>query len=122
MLKKHKIKSIKNTFLVSQVKKLIGKKLIILWKGIIITDEIKQKTKKTKEKLLESFKKKKVVSVTALCISGILHIIYGVDILLALMIISYTDIKKYDIGSCYIEIIQYPKLSKADIQSLIITQ
>ena len=120
MLKKLKVKVIKNTFSVIQIKKLIGKKLIVVWKGIIITNEIKEKAKKTKEKLLESFKKKKVVSITAMCISGILHVIYGIDILLAIMNISYTDIKKYNIGVCYIEIIQYPKLPKDDIQSLMI--
>lgn len=118
MLKKHKSKCIKNTFSVYQTKKLIGKKLIIPWKGIIITDEIKQKSKKTKDTLMESFKKKKVISLTAMCISGILHIIYGIDILLAIMNISYTDIKKYNIGTCHIEILQYPKLPKSDIQTI----
>ena len=56
MLKKYKSKSVKNTFSLIQIKKLIGKKLILPWKGIIITDEIKQKSKQMKGKLLESFK------------------------------------------------------------------
>ena len=98
MLKKYKSKSVKNTFSLIQIKKLIGKKLILPWKGIIITDEIKQKSKQTKEKLLESFKSGKKISISVMCVSGILHVIFGVDILLAIMSIPYTDIKKNNIG------------------------
>jgi hypothetical protein len=120
MLKKHKSKVIKNTFSLFQLKKLIGKKLIVIWKGISITDDLKNNLKKTKEKLIESFKKNKTCSITAMCISGILHVIYGVDILLAIMGISYTDIKKYEIGVCYVEISQYPKLPRDDVHQIII--
>jgi len=119
MLKKYKSKSVKNTFSLIQIKKLIGKKLILPWKCIIITDEIKQKSKQTKEKLLESFKSGKKISISVMCVSGILHVIFGVDILLAIMSIPYTDIKKNNIGLYNIEVVQYPKIPKSDIQTLI---
>jgi hypothetical protein len=46
VLKKHKSKVIKNTVSVFQLKKLIGKKLIVIWKCIAITDDLKNKLKK----------------------------------------------------------------------------
>ena len=51
-------------------------------------------------------------------VSGILHVIFGVDILLVIMIIPYTDIKN-NIGLYNIEVVQYPKIPKSDIQTLI---
>lgn len=120
MLHKHKAPVIKNTFSLFQLKKLIGKKLIIIWKGILITDELKNKAKKTKEKLIESFKKKKTCSLTAICINGVLHVIYGVEFLLAIMCISYIDMKKYKICECYIEISQYPKMINDEIQKMLV--
>lgn len=122
MLKKYKAKSVKNTFSLTQIKKLIGKKLLILWKGIAITNEMKNKVKQTKDKLIDIFKSgKQKVSISTMCISGILHVIFGAEILLAIMNIPYTDIKKYDIGSYNIEVIQYTKIPKSGLQQLINT-
>jgi uncharacterized protein YqhQ len=120
MLKKYKQRSVKNTFSFVQFKKLIGKKLIIPWKGIIISDDIRQKAKKIKEKIKESAKtsKQKNIILSAMLINGILHIIFGIDILVAIMGISYTEIKKYNIDS-NVEVIQYPKIPKLDIQKLL---
>ena len=63
--------------------------------GIIITDKIKQKIKQTKEKLLELFKSGKKISISVMYVSGIIHVIFEVKILLAIMNIPYIDIKKY---------------------------
>lgn len=54
-----------------------------------------------------------------MCKGGILYVIFGVDILLAIMNISYTDIKKCNIGSCQIEVVQYPKIPNAELQKLL---
>jgi hypothetical protein len=120
MLKKYKQKSVKNTFSFVQIKKLVGKKLIIPWKDIIISDDIKQEAKKIKEKIIESAKlgKQKNIILSAMIINGILHIIFGIDILLAIMDVSYTEIKKYNIV-LNIEVIQYPKIPKLEIQKLL---
>jgi hypothetical protein len=120
MLKKYKQKSVTNTFSFVQIKKLIGKKLIIPWKGIIISDDIKQKSKKIKEKIIENAKvcRQKNITLSSMLINGILHVIFGIDVLLAIMSISYTEIKKYNIES-NIDVIQYPKIHKLDIHKLL---
>jgi hypothetical protein len=119
MLKKYKQKSVKNTFSFIQIKKLIGKKLIIPWNGIIISDCINQKAKKIKEKIIENVKgRQKNMILSAMLINGILHVIFGIEVLISIMSISYTEIKKYNIDS-NIEVIQYPKIPKLDIHKLL---
>ena len=70
---------------------------------------MKQKSKQTKEKLLESFKSGKKISISVMCVIGILHVIFGVDILLAIMSIPYTDIKKTILGCIILRWCNIPK-------------
>ena len=118
MLKKNKTKAIKNTFSLIQVKRMIGKKLLLLHKTISVTDELKNKSKLLKEKLIESFKKNKTCCISAMCSNGILQVIHGAEALITIMSISYTDIKAHNISECPIEIIQYPKLTKGELDQI----
>jgi hypothetical protein len=127
MLSKSKpqaVKPVKNTFTIIQVKKMIGKKLIVPWKGLNIPpQELKENAKKVIKKIIESSHQKgtKKLVLTTVCINGILNIIGGLERYTAISMISYKEIEKLDtLGEICVIIIQHPKISQANIKNLII--
>lgn len=114
-----KKKSTKNTFDIVQFKKMIGKGLITVWNGLVIDKKaISEDIKKVKEKILS--KSIKSIAMTGYTNNGVLYIFSGIDRLLGINGVSYSDLKKAQLDS-EIEIIinQYPKLTKEEILSLI---
>jgi hypothetical protein len=126
MLSKSKlqaIKPVKNIFNLYQIKKMIGKKLIIPWKGLNTSpQELKDSSKKIKKKILDSVSQKgsKKLVITTVCLSGILHIINGLDRSTAISMISYKEIEKLSGDDIKVVVIQYSKMSQASIKNLIL--
>ena len=116
------IKPVKNIFNLIQVKKMIGKKLIIPWKGINKPpQEINYNARKVKKKILESAKNEKFkkIILSAICLNGVLNIINGLDRCMALSMISYKEIQKNNMENMNVIILQYPKMSQKNIKNII---
>lgn len=116
--------SVKNTYDMIHIKKLIGKKIIILSKIIIVNDNIKKNTKIMKEYILNKdnycSKKPKQIIMHAILSNGILNIIGGVSFYLAINTISYKDIEQHPhLNNIDIKIIQYPKITQTNIKKII---
>jgi len=107
---------VRNTYNLLQVKKLIGKKLLIPWKNVSILNETKHNAKKVKKTLMTS-RGKKLVIITS-CINGVLNVIEGVEKYLAITMLSYSDIKKYKLEDLEIIVIQYPHMKINDIRKM----
>lgn len=126
MLSKSKLQALKptkNTFNLMQVKKMIGKKLIVPWKGLNIPpQELKDKAKKIKKKIIDSVSQKgtKKLVLTTVCINGVLNIINGLERSNAISMISYKEIQKLNMSDIKVVIVQYPKLSQTNIKNLIL--
>jgi hypothetical protein len=118
---KKTVKFIKNTFSIIQVKKMLGKKLIILWKGIpVASSVVKENAKKIKDSIISSNnEKQKNIVLSCVCLNGVLNIINGSDRILAISNISYDEIKKKNISDLNITILQYPKMSQLDIKKFV---
>jgi hypothetical protein len=108
---------IKNNFTIYQIKKMIGKKLIIPWPGSVITIQEKNLSRNTKNKILDAVGKKNLV-ITTFCSHGVLYVIRNMDIYLALNLISYKELEGMN-NEINVTIIQYPKLSKSEIKSIL---
>jgi hypothetical protein len=120
--KQQALKPIKNTFTIIQVKKMIGKKLIVPWKGLNTPpQELKENAKKVAKKIIESSSQgaKKLV-ITTVCINGILNVICGLERSTAISMISYKEIEKLNTSEICIIIIQHPNMSQANIKNLIL--
>ena len=118
------VKPIKNVFTFLQIKKMIGKKLIIPWKGLTISpQELKDNAKKMKKKIMESALQtggnKKIV-LTTVCINGVLNIVNGIDRSTAISMISYKEMQKLDMSDIKIIVVQYPQMSQAGIKNIIL--
>jgi hypothetical protein len=102
-----KKKCVKNTFELTQFKKMIGKGLITVYKGSVAIPE-----EDIKGKILSGTYKS--IAMTGFVSGGIVYIFNGVERLLALHSISYAEIKKNNID---IDIIinQYSKLSPNEL-------
>lgn len=100
---KKKKKPITNTFELTQVKKMIGKGLIIPYKGadLALNQELKNKI------LSKAIKS---IAITGFLSGGIIYIFEGVDRLTALNAVSYAEIKKTEL-EIDIYINQYSSLS-----------
>ena len=111
---------IKNTFTVYQIKKMIGKKLIILFSPQILPPNIKTLVKNIKAKILENKRKNTVITFTVVCIKGILYVIKNMEYFLAINSISYKEIDKLDIEKRIgVVIHQYPFMTKSEIKKII---
>jgi hypothetical protein len=100
---KKKKKLITNTFELIQVKKMIGKGLIVPYKGadLALNQELKNKI------LSKAIKS---IAMTGFLSGGIIYIFEGVDRLTALNAVSYADIKKVEL-EIEIYINQYSSLA-----------
>lgn len=133
-VKKEKIQIIKNSFPICQIKKMIGKKLIIPWPSLVITTQDRNNAKIMKAKIIEfslandtndvakhiTTKKPKHLIITAMCNNdGILQVFKNIDVLLAINSISYKELSDGIGKDIFITIHQYPKLSKTEIKTLL---
>ena len=109
-------KLVKNTYTLLQVKKMIGKKLIIPWKNISIMAESKDKAKKLKRILLKNPGKRLVI--IASCMKGILNVVDCIEKYLAITMLSYSDIKKHKLEDFEIVIIQHRHLKAIEIKKM----
>ena len=105
--KSKKKKSITNTYELVQFKKMLGKGLVMPFKGVEATVN-----PKVKEKILSG--NVKTIGMSGFVRGGVIFIFDGVDRLLAINSITYADIKKTKID---IEIIvnQYNNLTPQDL-------
>jgi hypothetical protein len=105
--KQKKKKCVKNTFELTQFKKMIGKGLIVVYKGSVALPD-----QDIREKILSGGIKS--IAMTGFVSSGIIYVFNGVERLLAIHSVSYAEIKKHNLE---IDIIlnQYSKLEPKDI-------
>ena len=118
------VKPVKNTFTLIQIKKMMGKKLIVPWKGLNTSPaSLKDESKKFKKKITDSVKDptgaKKIV-ITTVCINGVMNVISGLDRAVAISLFSYKELEKNSISDIKVVISQYPRMSQADIKNLIL--
>jgi hypothetical protein len=102
-----KKKLVQNQFELIQFKKMIGKGLVLPYKGATSPPD-----SDLKNKILS--KSVKTIAMTGFISSGIIYVFEGVDRLLAINAVSYAEIKKADLE---IDIIlnQYSNLSVSDL-------
>jgi hypothetical protein len=112
------LKKKKNTYFLTQFKKMMGKNLVGVWNGIVFDKKaIVDDVKKIKDNILLGLIKQ--ISMTGyVSENGTLYIFQGVEKLFVISNLSYSDIKKYKID-IDIVIIQYPKLDKSTILKLL---
>lgn len=108
---------IKNQFSLYQVKKMIGKKLIVLPPNLVMTIQDKNNAKLLKQKIIESGKKNLIL--TVMCNQGIMFLLKNIDIFMAINSISYKELENDNINNIIVNIIQYPKLTKNEIHALL---
>ena len=111
-------KPIKNTFTLYQVKKMIGKKLIMPWNNITISIQDKNSSKFIKSKVLETSTKKNII-LTTMCVQGILYVIKNIDMYLAIHSISYKELEDFNCNDISVIVIQYSKMNKTEVLNLI---
>ncbi len=111
---------IKNNFNLYQIKRLIGKKLLIVSSLIPITIQMKNSSKIIKSKILDvSGNSIKNLIITTTCSNGILYVIKNVENFLAISSISYKEIDSLQNTNINVVIVQYQKLSKKEIKDII---
>lgn len=107
--------SVKNTFDLVQFKKMVGKGMVKIWNGIVDKKLVAEESKKIKDKILSGSIKS--IGMSGYINEGVLYIFDGVERLLIINTISYSDLKKASINVDVI-INQYPKMSKEEVKSL----
>lgn len=114
-------KQLRNQFGLMHIKKLIGKKLLIPWKGLTITDKDKKSSININKNLIDLAKQKnyKNIILTVVSVNGVLYIIKGIDRYLAINQISYKDIKKYNMNEFVITLVCYQGLTQSQIKKMI---
>jgi hypothetical protein len=120
---KEKIAFTKNVFPLQQVKKMIGKKLIILMPNIVVTIQDKNNAKVLKAKILEQHAtdkatKCKNVVITVMYNNGISYAFKHVDVYLAIGSISYKEMTNVG-DTIMVTVQQYPKLSKTELKKIL---
>jgi hypothetical protein len=103
-----KKKCVKNTFEIIQFKKMIGKDLITLHKGVVSPEQ----NPDLKAKILSG--SIKIIGMSGYVSGGIVYIFDGADRLIAVNSISYADIKKYKL-EIDIVVNQYSNLSPLEL-------
>jgi len=109
---------IKNHFTLVQLKKMIGKKVVILWRGIVPGAQEKARAKSLKASLIKrAGGQKHQLVVTAVCIGGVLHVIKNEDVYLAIESMPYKTLEA--MSNMVITMIQHPEMTKQEIKGLI---
>lgn len=128
---KEKLTSTKNSFPLQQVKKMIGKKLILPLPSLIVSIQEKNSAKLLKSKILEAYSvdksdksKKKNLVLTTMYNNGILYVFKHIEVYLAISSISYKEMANGVGGNCVgdniiVIVQQYPKLTKMELKTLL---
>jgi hypothetical protein len=113
-----KPKFTQNIFEITQFKKMLGKGIIKMWKGIIADKKTMERdVTRIKERILSNTSKTAII--TGYLNDGVIYIFNGYEKMLAIGNISYADIKKKKIQLDII-VQQYPKLTKAEISKMLL--
>ena len=108
------LKKKKNSYMLAQFKKMIGKNLVSIWSGVIYDKKVvAEEAKKIKENILNG-SIRQIGMIGYVSENGTLYIFSGVEKLFVIAALSYLDIKKYKLD-VDINVVQYPKLDKATI-------
>lgn len=121
-LKKYNI--IKNNFTIYQIKKMIGKKIILISPLITADSNHKNLSKIIKSKILENISDIKLgvknLIITTVCSNGILYVIKNIEVFLAINSISYKELDTYkNNNDINILVLQYPQMPKSEIKEII---
>lgn len=116
--------STRNSYDIYVIKKLIGKKILVPSKDILLTNKIKDDAKKIKLLLLDNINlsksNQKNIIIHVVCVSGIMYVISGYQNYLALNLITYKDIESNEhLNSLEVRLIQLPKVSSLELHQLI---
>ncbi len=115
-----KIQVIKNNFSIYQIKKMIGKKLIVIYPLIVVSIHDKNAAKLLKTKINEQVDKKtKNLTLNAMCNGGILYVFKNIDVYLFINSLSYKELDSGSGNNINIIINQYPKMTKAEIKKML---
>ncbi len=109
-----KRKSVKNTFDITQFKKLIGKKLILPYEKAADKKTILELSKNYTEKILTG-KSRQITLSGFLNTNGILYIFDGLEKYYALKSLSYLAIKKLELS---VLVIQYSHVKVSELAAL----
>jgi hypothetical protein len=112
---------VKNNFTIYQIKKMIGKKLLLIHPSINapIINQYKSVSKNIKEKILDTNNSSKNLILTATCNNGVLYIFKNAETLLAINSISYKELESNKNIDVNVIIIQHPNLTKQEVKDLI---
>jgi hypothetical protein len=116
--------STRNSYDIHVIKKLIGKKILVPSKDILLTNKIKEDAKKIKLLLLDATNlskgTQKNIIIHVVCVNGIMYVISGYHNYLAINAITYKDIESNEhLSSLEIRLIQLPKVSSLELRQLI---
>lgn len=101
-----KIKPVRNTYTLIQIKRMMGKKFILPWDGLPHSRKsLSVKSKKIKDEILST--NDKIVSLVVMNIQGYLKIISGLDVFYAIDMITYNEIKKHDKSGFIVNVVSY---------------
>ncbi len=111
---------VKNNFTIYQIKKMIGKKLLLIHPSINtpIINQYKAISKNIKEKILDINNSSKNLILTATCNNGVLYIFKNAETLLAINSISYKELESNKNIDVNVVIIQHPNLTKQEVKDL----
>lgn len=91
---------------------------MVLDKGVLVNDALKQEANAIKDQLMLGTIKRNI-TIHVMSVEGILRVIGGVSVYAAICTISYQDIKSNNLGSIELKVIQYPKQSQINVKRLI---
>lgn len=111
--------SVKNSFSIYQIKKMIGKKLLIIHPIISAHNQLKSSSKNIKEKILDNTNSAKNLVLTATCNSGILFVFKNIDTFLAINSVSYKELESNKNIDINVVIVQYSNLTKQEVKELL---
>lgn len=104
------------SFPINQVKKMIGKKLIVIHPFINILRTHRDMAETIKEKFNVEKNKKKSMVMFAMYNNGIWQVYKNIEIFIAITYISYKDMENTNIS---VTINECPKISRSELQKLL---
>ena len=111
-----------NIYDLCTIKRMIGKKIIIPAKELVLSADIRADAKHCKHILLnESFQEHhKIITIYVMTNNGIMYVINGYSYFLAINSISYKELERHpSLSNLEIKIIKVPKVSSIDVLKLI---
>ena len=115
--KKHAYRLVMYDFI--QFKRMIGKKLVRQWSGIISDEKHQTSAEKVKKQLINKKQRSGLLPMRGFLNDGVLYIFFGIERMIAINSLSYATIKQSDYNNIFVEVTQYGKLTKTEVVELL---